>query len=144
MSKTGNSDSFMLMRTTPYWNSQNLWETKTKIAKLREILKRTNAIESCTKEKSNTKWRFYNQTNLIIFAALLRERPIGLQGFGSTWTSFEKAYSQLPYLRTEHQKNHTKTIFASSEHLLSTCMEMIDLKKTHGNFSVSFSLTVQA
>ena len=28
------------------------------MAKLREILKKTNVIESCTKERSNTKWRF--------------------------------------------------------------------------------------
>ena len=34
-------------------------------------------IESCTKERSNTKWRFFILTNLTIFAALLRDIPMG-------------------------------------------------------------------
>ena len=50
---------------------------KDDMAKLKEILKKTDVIESCTKEKSNTKWRFYKLTNLTIFAALLRDIPMG-------------------------------------------------------------------
>ena len=33
---------------------------KDDMAKLVEILKKTDVIESCTKERSNKKWRFYN------------------------------------------------------------------------------------
>ena len=33
--------------------------------------------ESCTKERPNTKWRFFKITNLTIFAALLRDIPMG-------------------------------------------------------------------
>ena len=47
------------------------------IAKLKEILKKTDVIESGTKEKSNTKWRFLKLTNLTKFAALLRDIPMG-------------------------------------------------------------------
>ena len=47
------------------------------MAKVKEILKKTDVIESCTKEKSNTKWRFFKLTNLTIFAALLRDIPMG-------------------------------------------------------------------
>ena len=47
------------------------------MAKLTEILKKTDVIESCTKERSNTKWRFFKLTNLTIFAALLRDIPMG-------------------------------------------------------------------
>ena len=47
------------------------------MAKLKEILKKTDVIESCTKERSNTKWRFFKLTNLTIFADLLRDIPIG-------------------------------------------------------------------
>ena len=46
-------------------------------AKLKEILKKTDVIESCTKERSNTKWRFFKLINLTIFAALLRDIPMG-------------------------------------------------------------------
>ena len=50
---------------------------KDDMAKLKEILKKTDVIESCTKERSNTKWRFFKLTNLTIFAALLRDIPMG-------------------------------------------------------------------
>ena len=49
-----------------------LVSNKYDIAKLKEILKKTDVIESCTKERSNTKL-----TNLTIFAALLRVIPMG-------------------------------------------------------------------
>ena len=38
-----------------------LVSNKDDMAKLKEILKKTDMIESCTKERSNTKWRFLNQ-----------------------------------------------------------------------------------
>ena len=50
---------------------------KDDMAKLKEILNKTDVIESCTKERSNTKWRFFKLTNLTIFAALHRDIPMG-------------------------------------------------------------------
>ena len=47
------------------------------MVKLKEILKKTDVIESCTKEKSNKNWRLSELTNLTIFAALLRDIPMG-------------------------------------------------------------------
>ena len=47
------------------------------MAKLKEILKKTDVIESCTKERSNTKWRFFKLTNLTLFSALLKDKPMG-------------------------------------------------------------------
>ena len=47
------------------------------MAKMKEILKTTDVIQSCTKERSNTRWRFFILTNLTIFAALLRDIPMG-------------------------------------------------------------------
>ena len=54
-----------------------LVSNKDDMAKLKEILKKTDVIESCKKERSNTKWRFFKLTNLTIFAALLRDIPMG-------------------------------------------------------------------
>ena len=54
-----------------------LVSNKDDMAKLKEILKKTDVIESCTKGKANTKWRFFKLTNLTIFAALLRDIPMG-------------------------------------------------------------------
>ena len=44
---------------------------------MKEILKKSDVIESCTKERSNTKWKFIKLTNLTIFAALLKDIPMG-------------------------------------------------------------------
>ena len=54
-----------------------LVSNKDDMAKLKEILKKTDVIESCTKERSNTKCRFFKLTNLTIFAALLKDIPMG-------------------------------------------------------------------
>ena len=47
------------------------------LAKLKDFLNKTDVIESCSRERMNTKWRFYKLTNLIIFAALLKDVPMG-------------------------------------------------------------------
>ena len=54
-----------------------LVSNKNDMAKFKEILKKTVVFESCTKERSNTKWRFFKLTNLTIFAALLKDIPMG-------------------------------------------------------------------
>ena len=54
-----------------------LVSNKDDMAKLKDILKKTDVIESCTKERSNTKWSFIKLTNLTIFAALLKDIPMG-------------------------------------------------------------------
>ena len=50
---------------------------KDDMTKLKEILKKTDVIESCTKERPNTKWRFFKLTILTIFAALLKDIAMG-------------------------------------------------------------------
>ena len=44
---------------------------------LKVFLKKTDVIESCSRERMNTKWRFYKLTNLTVFAALLKDVPMG-------------------------------------------------------------------
>ena len=34
-------------------------------------------FDLCTRERANTKWKFYKLTNLTIFAALLKDIPMG-------------------------------------------------------------------
>ena len=46
------------------------------LAKLKDFLNKTDVIESCSREKLNTKWRFYKLTNLTVFAALLKDVPM--------------------------------------------------------------------
>ena len=47
------------------------------LAKLKDFLHKTDVIESCSRERMNTKWRFYKLTNLTAFAALLKNVPMG-------------------------------------------------------------------
>ena len=54
-----------------------LVSNKDYMTKLKKILKKMDVIESCTKERSHTKCRFFKLTNLTIFAALLKDIPMG-------------------------------------------------------------------
>ena len=46
------------------------------LAKVKGFLNKTDVIESCCREKLNTKWRPYKLTNLTLFAALLEDVPM--------------------------------------------------------------------
>ena len=54
-----------------------LVSNKDDMAKSKAIWKKTDVIESCTKERSNAKSRFFKLTDLTIFAAILRDIPMG-------------------------------------------------------------------
>ena len=54
-----------------------LVSNKDDMVKLKDILKKSDVIESCMKERSNTKWRFFKLLHLTIFAALLKDIPMG-------------------------------------------------------------------
>ena len=47
------------------------------LPKLKNFLNKTGVIESRSREKMNTKRRFYNLTNLTVFGALLKDVPMG-------------------------------------------------------------------
>ena len=46
-------------------------------AKLKHFLSQTEVIVSCSRERMNTKWRLYKLTNLTVFAASLKDMPMG-------------------------------------------------------------------
>ena len=47
------------------------------LAKLEDFLNIADVIESCSRERMDTKWRSYKLTNLTVFAALLKDVPMG-------------------------------------------------------------------
>ena len=51
--------------------------THNDLAKLKDFLNKTDVIEFCSRERMNTKWRFDKLTNLTVFAALLKDVPMG-------------------------------------------------------------------
>ena len=46
-------------------------------AKLKDFLNKTDVLGSCSRERMNKKWRFYKLSNLTVFAALLKDVPMG-------------------------------------------------------------------
>ena len=110
------------------------------ITNLKEKLQKIDIVDLCTRERANTKWKFYKLTNLTIFAALLKDVPMICK------------YSVLPGPLLINQNANCPTSeqitkkpcrdnFASSEHLLFTCMEIRDSKKKHPKIS-KFSWTI--
>ena len=51
------------------------------IIKLKEKLQKKDIVDLCTRERANTKWKFYKLTNLTVFVALLKEVPMGCKDF---------------------------------------------------------------
>ena len=47
------------------------------IPNLKEKLQKMDIVDLCTRERANTKWKFYKLTNLTVFAALLKDVPMG-------------------------------------------------------------------
>ena len=50
------------------------------IANLKEKLQKMDNIDLCTQERANTKRKFYKLTNVTVFAALLKDIPMGCEG----------------------------------------------------------------
>ena len=47
------------------------------ITKLKEKLQKMDIVDLCTRERPNTKRKFYKLTNLTLFAAPLKDVPMG-------------------------------------------------------------------
>ena len=51
--------------------------TPDNITNLKEKLKKMDIVDLCTQERANTKRKFYKLTSLTVFAALLKDVPMG-------------------------------------------------------------------
>ena len=51
--------------------------TRDDLPKLEISFNKADVIESCSRKRLSTKWRFYKLTNLTLFAVLLKDVPIG-------------------------------------------------------------------
>ena len=56
-----------------------LVRTPDDVTNLKEKLQRMDIVDFCTRERANTKWNFYKLTNLTVFAALLKDIPLGFK-----------------------------------------------------------------
>ena len=94
-----------------------LVSNKDDMVKLKEISKKTDVIESCTKEMSNPKWRFFKLTNLTIFAALLRDIPMSCKDAVLP----ESLLRNLSINCLTYEQNTKKSVQGQSLSLQSTC-----------------------
>ena len=104
------------------------------VINLKEKLQKMDIVDLCTQERANTKWKFYKLTNLTVFAALLKDVPMGckdsvlpeplLKNQNVNCLTFEKIQESL-----------TITIFAFSEQLLCIYLATRDWRKKHPKFS---------
>ena len=51
--------------------------TEADMTNLKEEMQKMGIVDICTRERSNTKWNFYELTNLTISASLQKNVPIG-------------------------------------------------------------------
>ena len=51
--------------------------TQADMTNLKDRMQKIDIVHICTRERTNTKWKFYKLTNLTIFASLLKDVPMG-------------------------------------------------------------------
>ena len=51
--------------------------TQADLANLKNRMQKLDIVDLCTRERANTKWKFYKLTNITIFASLLKDVPMG-------------------------------------------------------------------
>ena len=109
------------------------------LAKLKDFLKKTDVIESCSRERMNTKWRFYKLTNLTVFAALHKEVPMGCMNAVSPEPLFRNGTINC-FTYEENTRQPYITTCASFMRLLFICMALNDWKKKLQNCSICSSI----
>ena len=112
------------------------------IDNLKEKIQKMDIIDLCTRERANTKWKFYKLTNVTVFAALLKDIPMGcentvlpeplLKSHNVNCLTFERNTSQ-PTMR----------VFAFSEQLLCIFLVTRDWRRKHPKSSTFSSITVK-
>ena len=51
--------------------------TQADMTNLKDRMQKKDIVDICTRERANTKWKFYKLTSLTIFASLLKDVPMG-------------------------------------------------------------------
>ena len=75
------------------------------LGKAKGFLHKTDVIQSCSRERMNTKWRFFKLTILTVncICCFTQRRTYGVQGGSLTRTTFEKTHNQLSHVWREHE-----------------------------------------
>ena len=77
--------------------------TKDGLAKLKVFLNKTDLIDSCSRKRLNTNWRFYKITNLTVLATLLKDVPMGCKNTVLPENLPKKSINQLSQVLKKHK-----------------------------------------
>ena len=77
----GSSRYFYAHQNNTLMESSKLVCTPDDITNVKKELQKMDIVDHCTREKANTKWKFYKLTNQTVFAALLKDVPMGCKDF---------------------------------------------------------------
>ena len=111
--------------------------THDNLAKLKDFLIKTDVIESCSRERMNTKWRFYKLTHLTVFAALLKDVPMGCKNAVLPEPLLRNhTINCLTYEENTRQPYNDNLSFFRFVRLLFICMALNDWKKKLQNYSM--------
>ena len=104
------------------------------ITNLEEKIQKMDIVDLCRRERANTKWKFYKLTNMAVFAALLKDVPMGCKD--SVLLEPLLKNQKVNFLTIEKiQGSLTMTIFAFSEQLLRIYWVTTDWRRKHPKFS---------
>ena len=73
----GSSRFFYAHENNTVMERSKLVCTQADMTNLKDRMQRIDIVDICTRERANTKWKFYELTNLTIFASLLKDVPMG-------------------------------------------------------------------
>ena len=87
--ETGEYRYFYAHENNTLFEKSHLFCTKADLITIRGKVEKFDIVEQCTQERQNTKWRFKLITNVTIFAALLKNIPMGCltRNFFTTYAS---------------------------------------------------------
>ena len=71
--------------------------TQADMTNLKDRMQKMDIVDICTRERANTKWKFYKLTNLAIFAPLLKDVAMGCEDTVLPEPLIEKSKCELPY-----------------------------------------------
>ena len=109
------------------------------LAKLKDFLNKTDVIEFCSRERMNKKWRFYKLTNVTVFAASLKDVPMGCKDAVLPEPLLRNGtINCLTFEENTRQPYNDNCVFFVL--LLSTCMEIKDWQKKLRNYSICSSI----
>ena len=95
--------------------------TQADMTNLKDRMQKMDFVDHCTRERVNTKWKFYRLTNLTIFASLFKHVPMG----------FKDTVSPEPLLRNSNV--NCRTFERNTRQLYNDNLCLFRALDLHGN-----------